>query len=281
MATFYNQATLSYGNVVRSSNITEGEIVSAATLTKTAVTEGYGAGDGITYVISLANNGDVDIVGVSISDDLGAYTVGTTTVAPLDYVDGSILYYQNGVLQPTPTVTAADALVIDGITIPAGGNAMIIYEAQTNEFAPLAQGATITNTAITNSTCEALTASATVTARDEVQLSIAKAISPAVVTCNGEIEYTFIVQNNGNTAAVATDNVIIRDIFAPPLTDITVTLNGAPLTAGTDYTYDETTGEFSTLAGAITVPAATYATAPDGTVIATPGVATLVVSGTI
>ena len=48
------------------------------------------------------------------------------------------------------------------------------------------------------------------------------------------------------------------------------------------YTYDETTGAFSTVPGVITVPAATYTQDPvTGAYTATPGTATLVVTGTI
>ena len=49
----------------------------------------------------------------------------------------------------------------------------------------------------------------------------------------------------------------------------------------TDYTYDETTGIFATLPGRITVPAATYTQAEDGTWVTTPGTAVLTVTGTV
>ena len=57
MATFYNQATLSYGQGTINSNITEAEILTGLQITKTAVTASYGSGDGIVYVITLSNNG--------------------------------------------------------------------------------------------------------------------------------------------------------------------------------------------------------------------------------
>lgn len=54
------------------------------------------------------------------------------------------MYYANGTLQPTPTVDAeGTALVISGINVPAGGNAIIVYEAQANQFAPLEVNGTI------------------------------------------------------------------------------------------------------------------------------------------
>lgn len=278
MATFYNQATLSYGNNVTTSNITVGEIISGLTMTKTAVSTGYGIGDGITYVVSLINGTSTDRTGVTLTDDLGAYTVGATTVVPLSYVDGSVLYYQNGILQPAPTVTPGTELTISGITVPAGGNAVIVYEATANNFAPAATGSTITNVVTTDD----ITASATVNVREEALLNISKAISPAVVSDNGQLTYTFVIQNSGNLAADIADNVTITDTFNPILNGLTVTLNGTALAEGTGYTYNATTGAFSTVPGVITVPAATYVQDPTtGVITTTPGVSVLTVTGTI
>lgn len=284
MATFYNQASLTFRNVVRNSNITEGEIVDAVEITKTAISADYGAGDGITYAISLTNSGMVEASGITLTDNLGAYTVpgGTTELVPLTYVEGSVLYYINGELQGAPTVTATNTLVIDGISIPAGGNALIIYEARANEFAPLSAGSGIYNTVVANGACENLSASATVGTRDEALLNIAKSVSPAIITNCGEVTYTFIIQNYGNVDAVATDDIIISDTFNPALSDISVTLNGVTLVEGTGYTYNEVTGEFATVASVVTVPAATFERDSEtGVVTTTPGVAVLTVSGTL
>ena len=140
MATFYNQATLSYGGVIQNSNVTSGEIISGVSLTKTAVSTGYGTGDGVIYAVNIVNAENTAKTGITLTDDLGAYTpVGSTTeVVPLTYVDGSIIYYQNGVLGTAPTVTAGPPLAITGIDIPANGNVTILYEATANAFAPLA-----------------------------------------------------------------------------------------------------------------------------------------------
>lgn len=278
MATFFNQATLSYGDNVTNSNVTTGEIVSGIALTKTAVSANYGDGDGITYVITLVNATATDRTGVSVSDNLGVYTLGTTSLVPLTYVDGSVLYYQNGVLQPAPSVTAGTELTISGITVPAGGNATIVYEATTNSFAPLAAGSEIINTVTSGEE----TATATVGVREEAALTIAKAICPAVVSDNGEITYTFVIQNSGNLAADTAENVTVTDTFSPALNNITVTLDGATLAEGTGYTYNEATGEFATIVGVITVPAATYVQNPTtGVITTTPGVAVLTVKGTV
>ena len=105
---------------------------------------------------------------------------------------------------------------------------------------------------------------------------------PAVINDNDQVTYTIIVQNLGNTPIEATDGVIISDTFNPILSAITVTLNGTALAETTGYTYNEATGEFSTVDGVITVPAATYTQDPTtGTVTTTPGVAILTVTGTV
>ena len=285
MATFFNQATLSYGGNVLNSNTTEAELLSGLTLTKTAVTATYEAGGNVVYAITVSNMGSTAYNALTITDDLGAYTTsGGATAVPLTYVNGSILYYLNGVLQPAPTVTSVGNLEISGINIPAGSTATFIYEATANDFAPIAAGSTIINTASTNGGVGTgiLTDTATITVNEAPVLTIAKAVCPAVVTDNSELTYTVIVQNLGNTPIVATDGVIISDTFNPILTSIAVTLNGAPLTEGTGYTYDEATGAFATTDGTVTVPAATYTADPvTGMITTTPGVAVLTITGTV
>ena len=102
------------------------------------------------------------------------------------------------------------------------------------------------------------------------------------MTENSRLTYTFTIQNTGNTAADAAAAVVITDTFDPRLTDLAVSLNGTALTAPTQYTYDAATGVFSTVAGAITVPAATYTQdAATGAYTITPGTAVLTVTGTV
>ena len=283
MATFTNQATLIYNGQSTSSNITTGEITTGLTLTKTAISSDYGRDDRVAYIVTIANTGAA-ITGATLTDDLGAYTVGANTVTPLSYVDGSLLYYVNGAPATGATATAGPPLTVSGIDVPAGGNVQLIYEAATNEFTPLQVGSDITNTVTLTATTlvEPLTDTATVGAREEVALSIAKAVCPAVVNDNGTLTYTFIIQNSGNTPIAATDNVIVTDTFNPILNPITVTFNDTVWTEGTEYAYDDTTGVFTTNAGYITVPAATYTQDPTtGVYSITPGVAVITVTGTV
>ena len=97
-----------------------------------------------------------------------------------------------------------------------------------------------------------------------------------------QVTYTFTIQNEGNAATVAEDNVSVTDTFDPALSSIAVTLNGAPLAQAGNYTYDESTGIFATVPGVISVPAATYTQDPTtGVYTAEPGEVVLTVTGTI
>ena len=281
MATFFNQATLSYNDSTVSSNVVSGEIREALTVTKTAVPETYSAGDTITYIISLVNAGSTDITGLTVTDDLGAYDFGAQQLVPLSYIEDSLLYFNDGVLQTAPTVTPGTSLEISGISVPADGNSALVYQVRANEYAPLAAGSQITNTATVSDggIKVAVTASETINADEALEMSISKAISPSEITENGQVTYTFVIRNIGSSPATAADNAIVYDSFDPILTDITVTYNGAPTT---EYSYDETTGEFATAAGLLTVPAAQFEQdSVTGVWAVTPGVSTLTVSGTI
>ena len=280
MATFYNQATISIGGSTTSSNRTEGEVVTRVTIDKRALSTDYGPGDNIVYSITLNNTGAEALENATVTDNLGLTTpIGGPEIVPLTYVDGSVLYYINGVLQPAPTVTAGPPLTFAGLSIPAGGNAIIIYETVANEYAPRDAGASITNIARANGLCDDITATATVPTRDEPLLTISKAMCPETIICGNEVTYTFIIQNTGNTAVLATDNLIVSDLFTPPLKNITVMLDGETTTL---YTYDELTGEFATVGGAVPVPAATFTRDPvTGLITTTPGVTVLTVTGTI
>lgn len=283
MAIFTNQATISYNNTIRNSNITTGQILTTVSATKTAVGDDYTAGDDVTYVISILNSGSTPITDVNVTDDLGAYEFGETTVYPLRYVPGSVRYYLNGVLQAAPSVDDGAGLVFTGLTVPAGGNAMLVYEAEVTQFAPLAEGGTITNTASVTGSCitEPITVSAVITTQDEADLTITKSLCPNTVTGCGQLSYTFVIQNTGNTPADADLGAVITDTFSPILRDLLVTFNGDAWTEGTNYTYNEETGEFATLPGQITVPAATFMQDETGAWVVNPGVSILTVTGTL
>ncbi len=283
MPTFFNQATLSYNDTVINSNITTGELLEVLSVTKTAVVDTYGQDDVVTYVVNIVNTGTTAYTGLTITDDLGAYTLGTQTLTPLTLVDGSVRYYVGGVLQAAPTVTAGPPLTISGINVPAGSAATIVYSARVNQFAPLGTDGTIDNTVTVNGGgITELTDTETITAEEAANLTISKSVCPPVVVENGQITYTFVIQNSGNDEVVSTDDAIVRDTFDPILSGLTVTYNGTTWVEGTNYTYDEAIGEFATLPGQISVPAATFTQDPTtGIFTIQPGVSVITVTGTV
>ena len=285
MAQYTNQAQLSYKNTVLNSNVAVGEILEVLSASKTAVRDRYSRNDDVTYVISIVNSGTTAFTGLTVSDNLGAYEFNGGTLYPLEYAEGSVRVYINGVLQTAPpTVTSLQPLVFSGLSLPANSNMTIIYEAVTTRFAPLSAAGTITNTATISGdgVGSPVTATATVTAKAEPDLTINKSIEPAVVTENGTVTYTFTIQNYGNTATAAADNVSVTDTFAPVLSNLSVAFNGTAWTEGTEYTYNAGTGLFTTVPGQLTIPAATYAQdAETGIWSITPGTGILTVRGTL
>ena len=284
MAIFSNQATLTYNGGSTNSNIAYGEILDVLTATKTAIEGTYAPGELVTYVVTLRNTGGTALTGVTVTDDLGGYVFEGNTVYPLTYEDGSATVFVNGVPQAAPAVTAGPPLAVSGLNIPAGGDLVLVYQARANQFADPAAGGTIVNTVTVtgDGITTPITATEIVTAASAPELTISKAISPTQVVDNDRVTYTFVIQNTGNEAVVATDNAVITDTFDPILTDLVVTYDGATWTEGVQYTYDAATGLFATLPGAITVPAATYTQDPvTGAYTLTPGIATLTVTGTI
>ena len=284
MAIFSNQATLTYNGNTTNSNIAYGEILDVLAATKTSVEGTYTPGALVTYVVTLRNTGNATLTNLTVTDDLGGYDFGGTTVYPLTYEAGSAAFFVDGVPQAAPAVTAGPPMVFSGISIPGGSDAVLVYQARANAFADPTNGGTIVNTVTVtgDGVATPATATATVTATVAPVLTISKSITPAQVVDNDRVTYTFVIQNTGNQPVVATDNAAITDTFDPILTDLAVTFNGAAWTQGVQYSYNEATGLFSTNPGQLTVPAATYTQDPvTGAFTLTPGIATLVVTGTI
>ena len=284
MAIFSNQATLTYNGSSTNSNIAYGEILDVLVATKTAVEGSYTPGQTVTYVVTLRNTGTAALTGLTVTDDLGGYDFNGTTVYPLTYESNSVTMFTNGVPQIAPAVTVGPPLVFSGITVPAGGDVVLVYQARANAYADPVAGGTIDNTVtVSGDGLNApITATETVTVDTEPVLTISKSITPAQVVDNDRVTYTFVIQNSGNQAVVATDNAAITDTFDPILAALAVTFEGAAWTEGVQYNYNETTGLFTTVPGQILVPAATYTQDPvTGMFSVIPGIATLIVTGTI
>lgn len=284
MATFYNQATLSYNDTTTNSNIVAGELVEVLSIAKTATDDTYKPGDLVTYIVTLINSGTTAYTGLELSDDLGTYEFNTLSLTPLTYVPGSLRYFVNGTLQTTPAVNAGPPLVIRDLSVPANGNATLIYEARVNEYASPETTGTLTNTATLSGDMVStpVTASTVLTSDDAAQLSISKSVSPETIAENGQLTYTFVIQNTGNTPAAATDNVAVTDTFTPILSNLSVSFDNTAWTSPANYSYNQTTGLFQTVPGQITIPAASYTQdAATGAWTVTPGSGILKVTGTI
>ena len=282
MATFTNSATLRYGGVSVTSNTVTGTLPDSLILSKTPVEADYTAGDVVTFVISLVNPGTADLTGLILTDDLGGYAFGEETLYPLAYTPDTLHMFTDGVLQASPAVAPGPPLVISGVTVPAGGETLLVYETQVTAYAPLGTDGEVTNTVTVTGLPAPVTASATVTPEVTAELTIGKALEQAAEKQTGNITYTFTIENSGSAAAGAAENVVLEDTFQPVPTGLTVTYNGAAWTQGTDYSYDGTTGLFATQPGAVTVPAATYTQDPNtGAWTVTPGTAVITVTGTI
>ena len=278
MSTFTNRATLTYRGVTASSNTVTGEIIGVLTAEKSALSPDYSAGTGVTYVISLLNSGDTALTGVTVTDDLGA----DGGSAPLTYVPGSAVWFLDGVRQSSVTVSNNGGLVFSDITVPANGSSLIVYDTDVNAFAPLSQGSGIVNTAVvTGPGISGVEAGAEVPAAVSPALSVVKALSPLTVKENGTVTYTFTIENSGNIPADAEDCVILEDVFDPILSGVTAVLDGTELEETSGYTYDPLTGEFRTVSGVITVPAASYSRSGTGETVVVPGRTVLTVTGAV
>lgn len=283
MAVFTNRATLSYNGKSTASNTVTGEIVGALTVTKTALSAGYSANDIVSYIVTLVNNGQTEISGITLTDDLGAFAYEALTLVPTDYIEGSAKYFVNGVKQADPQATGGDTLVISGVSVPAGGSAVVAYSVRVNEYAPLDAGGSIKNTVSAASArlTSELIDTEEIPASGEPVLDITKSLCPLSVEENGSVTYTFVIANYGAAEADAGVGAVLNDTFSPALTGLAAALDNNALELGTDYTYDEATGEFATLPGVITLPAATFSRDETGMQTVTPAAVTLTVTGTV
>ena len=75
MATFTNVATLSYNGTVVNSNVTTGEIQQTLAATKHSLATTYKQGDTLTYIVNIVNTGNTAFTNLTLTDNLGGYTL--------------------------------------------------------------------------------------------------------------------------------------------------------------------------------------------------------------
>ena len=282
MAVILNQANLTYtyGTTTASavSNLAQTEWNAPLTAEKRALESAYREGETLTYLIALKNEGEAPIENLAVSDNLGAFTPAgaAAPVVPLTFSGNATLYLDGAFSQDLTPLETQDGVQFTIPSIPAGADALLVYQATVNGFAPLTTGSEITNTATVGET-EPLTASATVPVAAYADVSVEKEMSPNPITDGGTLTVTFTIENRGNTEAT---DLNLTDDFPLALSDVAVTVNGAPVT---DFTFEN--NRF-TLPGStqttLSVPAATFTQdQTTGMQSVTPGVLTVVLTGTV
>lgn len=281
MAIITNQANLTYtyGTTTASvlSNVATTQMIAALSAAKRVLDEAYRQNSDLTFILSFENGGSSAITNLPVLDNLGAYTPagGTAPVQPLTYTGPTALYI-DGVFSAELTPAVQDNGVLFTIPeIPAGSNALLLYKASVNGFAPLTPGSEIENTASIGAN-DSLTVSATVPVASYADVTITKEMAPDPISAGEPMTVTFTIENHGNEEAT---DLVITDDFPLALSGVTVTVNGAPFT---DFTFENSrltlpAGTQTTLS----VPAATFTQDESGAISVTPGRLTVVMTGTV
>ena len=275
-----NQANLTYtyGTTTASvlSNLAETEWNAALAAEKRALEDAYREGLTLTYLISLKNSSAAPVEALTVTDDLGAFTPAgsDTPVVPLTFAGNATLYVDG-----TFSETLTPSFVPEGMqftlpSIPANADALLIYQATVNSFAPLTVGSEITNT-VTIGEADPLTASATVPAAEYADVTVEKEMRPNPITDGCELAVTFTIENRGNTEA---SDLVLTDDFPLALADVAVSVNGTPTE---DFTFDGTRLTLPGTAGTLSVPAATFTQDETGAVSVNPGVLTITLTGMV
>lgn len=102
MATFTNQATLTYNGGPSTPTSSRASSCRSWTASKTAAAESYRTGDLVTYVVQLrSTRGAAALTGLTVTDharhdELSCHG-GTVQLTPLTYQAGTLRYFMNGV----------------------------------------------------------------------------------------------------------------------------------------------------------------------------------------
>ena len=277
------QITFQYGTLTGSalSNVATTTLQGPLAIEKTAVGQEYNGQDDITFVLSFTNTTQAALTNLVIGDNLGSYTVpgGTVVATPLDYVGPAALYVNGVFVSYLQGQTGQNGVNFNLGSLDSGDNAIIVYKARVNDYAPFAAAGTITNTAVVTADglTESASAESTVTIGAYADVSVVKTMTPDPVQSGDTITYNFAIYNYGNTPAT---NVILTDAFSPIPQITSVSINGSVISP-TEYSYAGGVLTVPVGANTLTVPAATYTQSPSGLITKVPGLVTVTVVGTI
>lgn len=245
-------------------------------VTKEALVTEVRAGDTAAYIVRVDNTGAGTLLGITVTDDLGAAACGP---AELTYVEGSVEFYVNGDSVEGTATPGTDGITFAVATpLAPGDNLIVVYLARLSETAaePVTNTATVTaNTSETAAAVVTAEASATITPTVFADITVFKAADRATVMNGDTLTYTFTLMNTGAEAATGVE---FTDAFPAEFT-----VTGVSYTVGTVTTpvspadYDITVPNTLTMPAdgstlELTVPAATEAG---------PGILTITVTGTV
>lgn len=281
-----NQASIAYEYNGQSasalSNVATATLNDPLRVEKVSLPSVYRAGEEITYAISVENGGAGALSGITVTDDLGSYTVGSATLTPLTYLPPARLLIDGVSVGDITPAVGESSLTFTIPALAAGSRAQILYRAYANGNAPLAVGASITNTAQVSAAGigAPVSDSATVTAEQYAAVTINKSMMPGTQGSAETLTYTFVINNYGNAPA---ENIVLRDTFDPAPQSITLQLDGVPQPAS-DYTYEGgvLTYPADSAARTLSLPAASITQDPaTGAVVVTPSTLTVTVVGVL
>ncbi len=282
-----NRASLTYqygentGSAL--SNAAKPALAPPLAVEKTSLAAEYRRDSAITFILTVANNGRSLLSDLEVEDDLAAYVLpGPLSVLPLDYVGPARLYINGAFVSELKAEETEEGSVF--FTIPslgAGENAMILYQARVNAYAPLDTGAVLTNDSsfMTEDMEEALYASYTLRSEDYADVRVLKSLSPHPAIPGGPLTISYFLYNYGNREATG---VILRDALEQPMTGLSLKVNGDTVDP---LEYEETEGALTIpregASLSLTVPAAAFLQGEGGLVHIDPGVTVVTVSGRI
>lgn len=281
MAVILNQANLTYTygttTATVASNFAETEWNAPLSAQKRALESAYREGSTLTYLISLKNESDAPVANLVLTDNLGAYTPAgaAAPVVPLTFTGHAALYVNGTFSEELTPATVPEGVQFTIPSVPADTDALLVYQATVNGFAPLDAGSEITNTASIGET-DPLTVSATVPVAEYADVSIEKEMSPNPITDGDVLSVVFTIENRGNAEAT---ELTLTDHFPLTLSDVAIAVNGAPVT---DFTFEN---NLLTLPGSaqttLSVPAAAFSQDETGLTVVTPGTLTVTLTGTV